>query len=83
MIADAEEALHDEDLTSAAAALELLVDLACETRGFEYFRSEDPIRAGGGVFDAVPPDGPRCVRSASVRVTVRLADLGGEPTPGR
>lgn len=38
-----------EDLEVAAAALELLVDLACETRGYEYFRSEDPMQAAGFV----------------------------------
>jgi uncharacterized protein YfiM (DUF2279 family) len=54
LVADAEGALRGEDLDSAAAALELLVDLACETRGYEYFRSEDPMQAAGVVVsDAV------------------------------
>jgi hypothetical protein len=54
MVADAQDALRGEDPDTAAAGLELLVDLACETRGYEYFRSEDPMQAAGVVVsDAV------------------------------
>lgn len=53
-MADAEQALHGEDLDPAAAALELLIDLACEAREYDYFRSEDPMQAAGVVVsDAV------------------------------
>ena len=51
---DAQAALAGDDVDTAAAALELLVDLACESRGFEYFRSDDPMQAAGFVVsDAV------------------------------
>lgn len=54
LVADAQDALRGEDPDTAAAGLELLVDLACETRGYEYFRSEDPMQAAGVVVsDAV------------------------------
>lgn len=46
---EAQDALRDEDAGPAAAALEQLVDLACEARGYDYFRSEDPVAAAGFV----------------------------------
>lgn len=42
-------ALCDENLTDGAAALEQLIDLACHTRSYDYFRSDDPIEAAGVV----------------------------------
>lgn len=45
LVADAQSALHAEDVTTAASALEELIDLACATRDYDYFRSEDPIEA--------------------------------------
>jgi hypothetical protein len=36
---------NDTDVGAVAAALEQLIDLACETRDSEYFRSEDPVEA--------------------------------------
>lgn len=51
---DAQQALRGDDLDTAADAVELLVDLACEMRGYEYFRSDDPVQAAGFVVsDAV------------------------------
>jgi hypothetical protein len=51
---DAQQALRADDLDAAAAALELVIDLACETRGLEYFRTEDPMQAAQFVVsDAV------------------------------
>jgi hypothetical protein len=51
---DAQAALAGDDLDAAAAALELLVDVACESQGLEYFRSDDPAQAAGFVVsDAV------------------------------
>jgi hypothetical protein len=42
------------DFPAAAAAVERLIDLACEMRGYDYFRSEDPIEAARFVVsDAV------------------------------
>ncbi len=57
LVADAERALGSadpEDLADAVAVMELLVDLACEMRSYDYFRSEDPIEAARFVVsDAV------------------------------
>jgi hypothetical protein len=44
-MADARQALATEDPVDATAAVEALVDLASQTRGYDYFRSEDPIEA--------------------------------------
>lgn len=43
--ADAQEALHAGEIADAATAMEELVDLACEMRGYDYFRTEDPVEA--------------------------------------
>ena len=41
-------------MDTAAAEVELLVDLACESEGGGYFRSDDPVQAAGFVVsDAV------------------------------
>lgn len=54
LVADAQRVLDSEDGGAAASAVELLIDLACETRAFEYFRSEDPMEAARFVVsDAV------------------------------
>jgi hypothetical protein len=54
LAADAQAALAGDDVDGAAAALEMMVDLACETKGLVYFRSEDPMQAAGFVVsDAV------------------------------
>lgn len=45
----AQDALRVEDADPAASALELLIDLACEVHGYDYFRSEDPVAAAGFV----------------------------------
>ncbi|MDN5861527.1 MAG: hypothetical protein L0H84_23235, partial [Pseudonocardia sp.] len=51
---DAKGALVDPDIKAGAEALEQLVDLACETRHFEYFHTEDPMEAAKFVVsDAV------------------------------
>jgi len=51
---DAQLALADPDVSTAAAAFEQLVDLACHTHDFEYFRSEEPLVAARFVVsDAV------------------------------
>ncbi len=42
---DARASLAAEDLRTAAAALEGLIDFACELRDFVYFHSEDPVEA--------------------------------------
>jgi hypothetical protein len=46
---EAQDALRAENAEPAAAALEQLIDLACETTGYDYFRSEDPVAAAGFV----------------------------------
>ena len=45
LVADAERALLTDDIAAGATAVEQLIDLACEIRGCDYFRSEDPIEA--------------------------------------
>jgi hypothetical protein len=50
----AESALRAEDSGPAEKALALLIDLTCETRKLDYFRSEDPVAAARFVVsDAV------------------------------
>lgn len=62
LVDEATQALRAEDLDTAAAGLELLVDLACEARGYEYFRSEDPMQAAGVVVSDVIAQLWRAVR---------------------
>lgn len=42
---EAREALAAKDPDPGIAAMELLVDLACEARRYDYFRSDDPVEA--------------------------------------
>jgi hypothetical protein len=49
LAAEAQDALRAEDGDPAASALEQLVDLACEARDREYFRSDDPAAAANFV----------------------------------
>jgi hypothetical protein len=49
LAAEAEDALRADDAGPAASALEQLIDLACETHGYDYFRSDDPMAAAGFV----------------------------------
>ena len=55
LVTDAQDGLRGgQDPTAAATAMEQLIDLACETRDYEYFHSEDPMEAAGFVVsDAV------------------------------
>lgn len=51
---DAEAALAVEDPGAGIDALQLIIDLACETRTYDYFRSDDPMEAARFVVsDAV------------------------------
>ncbi|WP_109510453.1 hypothetical protein [Nocardioides speluncae] len=51
---DAQDALRGDDFETAAAAVAAMIDLACETRELDYFRSEDPLEAARFVVsDAV------------------------------
>jgi len=45
LTADALAALRHEDSGLAEEAVALVIDLACETKDFDYFRSEDPMEA--------------------------------------
>jgi hypothetical protein len=45
LLANARDALLAEDIAPGTAALEALIDLACDMRGYDYFRSEDPLEA--------------------------------------
>jgi hypothetical protein len=54
LVTDAQDGLRAQDAGAAAAAVEQLIDLACETRDYDYFHSEDPVEAAGFVVsDAV------------------------------
>ena len=54
LAADAESALRADGSGPAEEAFALLIDLACETRRLDYFRSEDPVAAARLVMsDAV------------------------------
>lgn len=54
LAADARNGLRSPEPDPAATALEQLIDLACETRHYELFRSEDPMEAARFVVsDAV------------------------------
>jgi uncharacterized protein YfiM (DUF2279 family) len=54
LVGDARAALQGEDVGDAAAAMEELIDLACQMKDHEYFRSEDPVEAARFVVsDAV------------------------------
>lgn len=51
---EAQDALRGEDLETASAAVAAMIDLACEARERDYFRSEDPLEAARFVVsDAV------------------------------
>jgi hypothetical protein len=45
LVTDAQAALQADDVATAATAVEELIDFACEMRGYDYFRSEDPVEA--------------------------------------
>lgn len=49
LAAEAQDALRDEEPGPAASALEQLIDLACDTHDYYYFRSDDPVAAAGFV----------------------------------
>jgi hypothetical protein len=51
---EAQDALRGEDVETAGVAVAAMIDLACETRETDYFRSEDPLEAARFVVsDAV------------------------------
>lgn len=51
---EAQGALAVTDISAGAAAMEQLIELACELRSYDYFRSEDPVEAARFVVsDAV------------------------------
>lgn len=71
---DSQDALRG-DVGTAAAALTAVIDLACETRDFDYFRSEDPVEAARFVVsDAVAVLWSRTLQEdGSVRFAERAA----------
>jgi hypothetical protein len=51
---EAQDALRGEDVETAGVAVTAIIDLACETRECDYFRSENPLEAARFVVsDAV------------------------------
>jgi hypothetical protein len=54
LAADGQRALREPEPVNGVAAVEQLIDLACEMGGYDYFRSEDPVEAARFVVsDAV------------------------------
>ncbi|MGH7754586.1 MAG: hypothetical protein ACREN5_17405, partial [Gemmatimonadales bacterium] len=53
LVSDAQSALQAQDVAPAVAAVEALIDLACETREYDYFRSQDPLEAAQVVVSEV------------------------------
>jgi hypothetical protein len=47
MVAESRQALRADGAATGAAAMTALIDLACDTRDMDYFRSEDPVEAAG------------------------------------
>ena len=47
LVADARQSLRADGSAGGAAAMTALIDLACETRDMDYFRSDDPVEAAG------------------------------------
>jgi hypothetical protein len=45
LVTEAQAGLRAQDAGIAATAVEQLIDLACETRDYDYFHSEDPVEA--------------------------------------
>src|ERR1700704_2648963 len=45
LAADGQDALRADDGNAGATAVEQIIDLACEMRDYDYFRSEDPVQA--------------------------------------
>jgi hypothetical protein len=74
LAADAQAVLCGEDLEVGASAMELLIDLACETSGLDYFRSEDPLEAARFVVsEAVALLWTRVRDSSGFQALIRLA----------
>jgi len=49
LVKEAQSALSGTDVKVAGEALSIMVDLACEAGGTDYFRSDDPVEAAGFV----------------------------------
>ncbi len=47
LIADARQSLQADETAVGVSAMTELIDLACETRDVDYFRSDDPVEAAG------------------------------------
>jgi hypothetical protein len=45
LAAEAQDALRGDEVGPAVAAVSVMIDLACESRDVDYFRSEDPVEA--------------------------------------
>jgi hypothetical protein len=80
---DAQAALAGDDVDRAAAALELLIDLACESEGLEYFRSDDPMQAAGFVVSDAVATLWRAVRDRHGFATFVVRSGGGPGLPRR
>jgi len=50
---DAQRAVQADDVATASTAVEEFIDLVCEMRWYDYFRSEDPVEAARFVVSDV------------------------------
>ncbi|HEX5994415.1 MAG TPA: hypothetical protein VFY84_04670 [Jiangellales bacterium] len=74
LFADARLALAADNPMPAAQAMATLVDIACETGGLDYFRSEDPVEAAKIVIsDEVGAMWRRVREHAGLSVFAKLA----------
>ena len=65
---EAQDCLAADDPGPGATGVETLIDLACETRSYDYFRSDDPVEAARFV-----------VSDAAERLWQRTRDVHGFP----
>ncbi len=75
LAAQAQDALGGDRVELAAAAVSVLVDVACESRDVDYFRSEDPVEAARFVVsDAVRALWTRTREEDGTRFAQRAAE---------
>ena len=71
----AQDALGGDRMEPAAAAVSMLIDLSCESKDVDYFRSEDPVEAARFVVsDAVRALWLRAREAEGARFTRRAAE---------
>ncbi len=75
LAAQAQDALRGDQVELAVAAVSVLIDVACEARDVDYFRSEDPVEAARFVVsDAVRALWMRTREEGGARFAERAAE---------